>query len=236
MKQFSYEKNLSGKKTGLYFFVGGNMDTVFFICEILGIIAFSLSGAIVALKSEMDVLGVCTLGVISAIGGGIMRDLLLGITPPTSFLNPINFIVAIIISLCTFLFFARKHNLNTNKTYEIIFLVADSIGLGLFTVQGANLCFIVFGDKNIFLAILSGIITAVGGGAIRDIMAGKKPLIFVKHFYACASIIGAITYAFMYLMIGEPLASIVAIILIIILRVLAVRFHWQLPKVHYSQK
>ena len=78
--------------------------------------------------------------------------------------------------------------------------------------------------------MVSGLITAVGGGVVRDIMARKKPMIFVKHFYACASIIGVIAYAVCYITIGEPWSSIISILVTIILRVLAAHYRWELPK------
>ena len=211
------------------------MDTVFFIFEILGVISFALSGALVALRADMDILGVCTLGIITAIGGGITRDILLGVTPPASLINPLNAIIAIAVSVFIFLPFMQKLILQHTKAYDLIFLIGDSIGLGLFTVSGASACISVHGDSAIFLAIMSGIITAVGGGVFRDVLAKHRPMIFVKHFYACASIIGAITYVLGYLIIGELLASIISICLTILLRFLAAKYRWELPKSKYNE-
>ncbi len=211
------------------------MDTVFFVFEILGVISFALSGALVALKADMDILGVMTLGIITAIGGGITRDLLLGLTPPSSLINPLNAIIAIAVSIFIFLPFMQKLILQHSKAYDLIFLIGDSIGLGLFTVNGATVSLITHGENAIFLAIMAGIITAVGGGVFRDVLAKHRPMIFVKHFYACASIIGAITYVLGYLIVGELLASIISICLTILLRFLAAKYRWELPKSKYNE-
>ena len=165
------------------------MDSIFFIFEIIGVIAFSLSGALVAMKKGMDIFGACVLGMTTAIGGGIIRDLILGATPPASFVNPLPAILGLAVAALTYLpkiqkFFAR----NKHKVHTLSMMVADSVGLGVFTVVGVNACFNSLTEPNFFTAVFLGVITGVGGGVLRDVFSMNLPKIFVKHFYAFASI------------------------------------------------
>ena len=205
------------------------MDSVFFVFEIIGVVAFSLSGAMLALKCGMDIFGVCVLGLTTAVGGGIIRDILLGITPPTSLVNPVYALIAIAVSAFTFLPFMQKFLCHTHKAYNRLLLLADSIGLGIFTVIGVNACF-VKGYQQVFMCVILGVITGVGGGVMRDVMSKNMPYIFVKHFYACASIIGALSCALLFNICGRLISMLVGMTVIIILRFLAAKFHWELPK------
>ena len=193
-----------------------------FILEIVGTIAFSVSGAVVAIHKKMDVLGVAALGVITAVGGGILRDLLLGITPPNAFRDPIYALIAIAVALVVFLpFISRKINLD-----HILWVLVDAIGLGAFTMIG-----VTTGSSfdNVFLRVFLGVITGVGGGVIRDICSGDIPMIFIKHFYACPCIIGAVICAILsdY---NSDLATVSGFIVIVVLRLLAAKYRWHLPK------
>lgn len=202
--------------------------------EIIGTIAFSISGAILGVKKRMDILGVIILGLTTAVGGGILRDLLLGITPPNTFRNPIYLITATITAIIVFI--PKIHNSvgRTKKIYDLIFLWMDSIGLGIFTVIGIKVAFASPSETTMFLNVFVGVITGVGGGVMRDIMAGVPPYIFVKHFYACASIIGGIVTAAIWGYLGETLSMAVGTALIVILRLLAAKYRWSLPKANYD--
>ena len=211
------------------------MDSVFFIFEIIGVIAFSLSGALTAMKKEMDIFGACVLGMTTAIGGGIVRDLILGITPPAAFVNPLHAILGLCIPALTYLpkiqkLFARdKH-----RVQALSLMVADSVGLGVFTVVGVNTCFESLPDANFFTAVFLGVITGVGGGVLRDVFSMNLPKIFVKHFYACASIAGAIVAFLIVKYLNAPLiASISGAAVVIKLRFLASFLRWNLPKPKY---
>ena len=210
------------------------MNSVFFVFEVIGTIAFAISGALTGMKKGMDILGACVLGMTTAIGGGIIRDLVLGITPPSSFLNPTHALIGIAVSAFTYLPFMQKFfMINKHKTYDLIMLVADSVGLGAFTVLGVNTCFNVIEDPNLFTAVFLGVITGVGGGVLRDVMAQNIPKIFVKNFYASASILGAL-FCFVVRKCVDPLtATIVGTLLVVILRFLAAKFLWGLPKPKY---
>jgi uncharacterized membrane protein YeiH len=210
------------------------MDYIFFIFEIIGVIAFSLSGALTAMKKEMDIFGACVLGMTTAIGGGIIRDLILGVTPPVSFVNPLHATIGLGVAALTYLpkiqkFFAR----NKHRVQALSLMIADSVGLGVFTVVGVNACFENIPNPNAFTAIFLGVITGVGGGVLRDVFSMNLPKIFVKHFYACASIAGAIVAYFAHIYFGVLIASISGAIVVITLRFLASFLRWNLPKPKY---
>ena len=188
----------------------------------MGTIAFSVSGALVGIKKKMDVFGVTMLGLITAVGGGIFRDLIIGVNPPKAFQNPLYAFIAIAVAIITFLPAVRKLINLDQKLWVFI----DAIGLAVFTVIGVKA-----GQQfnNIFLEIFLGTVTGVGGGVVRDICAQEMPMIFVRHFYACASIAGALICAVLY-PINSGIAVILGITVIIILRMLAAKYKWHLPK------
>ncbi len=204
-------------------------DIVLFL-ELIGTVAFSVSGAITGLKKKMDILGVVILGLTTAVGGGVIRDLILGITPPNTFRNPIYAAFAIVTALIVFLPAVQRFVLKDNAFYNTLMLLMDSIGLGIFTVVGIQVAQSVSGEHGIFLLVFVGVVTGVGGGVLRDTMAGDHPYIFVKHFYACASLIGALACVFMWESCGEANAMLVGTAVVVILRLLAAHFRWSLPK------
>jgi uncharacterized membrane protein YeiH len=169
-------------------------DMIIFAFEIVGVVAFAISGALVGIKKKMDILGISILGLLVACGGGVIRDLVLGITPPMTFRNPIYATIAILTSIVVFIYMENAPKKRSRKMQDRIMLIMDAIGLGIFTVMGINTAYTQEQDYSWFLLIFVGVITGVGGGILRDIMAGDRPYVFVKHFYASASIIGAIVY------------------------------------------
>lgn len=206
------------------------MDSVFFVFEIIGVIAFAISGATVAIKSKMDILGVAVLGLTTSVGGGIIRDLLLGITPPSMLLTPLPALIAISVSLVTFLPFIQKCISKKHKLTHCVIMFADAVGLGFFTIMGTNTVFTIIDSPNLFICVTIGVITGVGGGVLRDVLSKNTPQIFVKNFYATASIIGALIYSILYPLINNILAMSISISLIVILRILAIKFRLELPK------
>lgn len=208
------------------------MNSVLFILEIVGTVAFAASGAMVAVNKKMDVFGVIILGLTTAIGGGIIRDIILGVTPPSAFLNPVYAIVAIVTSVLVFLPFTQKFAHKNVRAYDTVLLICDSVGLGAFTVVGVRAAYTAIENAPFILAVFTGVITAVGGGAIRDLFAKDTPFIFVKHFYACASLIGAVLCAVLRKFAGEAVAMAAGSAAVIILRLLAAKYRWELPKPH----
>lgn len=207
-----------------------NIDNIVFAFEIIGTIAFAVSGAVLGIQKKMDIFGVVILGLTTGVGGGIIRDLIIGVTPPTTFRDPVYLIISIVTSLIVFLPPVRKRIFQSNMFYDQLMLLMDSIGLGVFTIMGIEAGYNATTIHGIFLLTFLGVITGVGGGVMRDIMAGDRPYIFVKHFYASASLIGAIVCILMWNHFGHGISMTVGTAVVVILRLLAARYRWSLPK------
>ena len=146
-----------------------------FIMEMVGTIAFAASGAMVAVDRAMDIFGVIVLGVTTAVGGGAVRDVILGIVPPAMFQHPVYTVVATVTSCVVFMILYLKKELlqgHNRETYDKVMLVMDSIGLGIFTVVGVNTGIAHGYMDYTFLLVFLGTVTGVGGGLLRDVMAG----------------------------------------------------------------
>ncbi len=201
-----------------------------FIFEMIGTVAFAVAGSLVGILKKMDIFGIAVLGMTTAVGGGIIRDLVLGRTPPVAFVRPVYALTAIVTSLIVFLPAVRNFVEHHQKGYEGVMRLMDAIGLGAFTVIGAEAAYTCVGEPNMFLAIFTGAVTGVGGGALRDVLAGEVPYIFVKHFYACASIIGAVAYGILRICVPVELAMILGVTVVVVLRLLAAKYRWTLPR------
>lgn len=195
---------------------------MYLIFEIIGTIAFAVSGAMAAVNKKMDILGVVALGITTAIGGGIIRDIIMGITPPKSLTDPLYAGIAFAVSLLVFIPYIRKR-INVDN---ILFVFIDAIGLGTFTVLGFETASAL---NNVFLQIFLGVLTGVGGGVMRDIFSAVEPVIFVKRFYAAASLAGAIVCAAIF-RVNSGVAMLLGIVTVVVLRVLAAKFKWHLPR------
>jgi|GEM_PF-29919 len=192
------------------------------IIEICGTIAFAISGALVAMKKDMDFFGVMILSGVTAIGGGILRDLLVGNVPPTAIMKPFYSIIIIITVLCIFVFYDKFHFVG-----KIIFLF-DAAGLGAFTAMGAAVA-IQHEVSNLFMVILLGTITGVGGGIIRDVLANEIPVVLRKEIYAVASIVGSVLFYFIYYRMGLQTAMYVCTLTTFFIRVLTKKYDIHLP-------
>ena len=206
------------------------IETLTFVFELIGTVAFAISGAITGLKKKMDIFGVVILAVVTAVGGGAIRDIVLGNTPPMTFRNPVYALVAVATGILTFRPVVRKLAGKTPKAFDIFLLVTDSVGLGIFTVMGIRTAINLNHGENLFLLVFVGVVTGVGGGLLRDMMAGNTPYIFVKHIYASASLAGAVLCVLLWKPLGATAAMSVSAVVIIIIRFLAARFKWSLPK------
>lgn len=211
------------------------MDAVISILEIIGIVVFAITGALEAIKSKMDLLGVLILGVITAVGGGIIRDLVLGINPPASFSNPKFIYMATATSLGVFLlvFYNKKILGNaSNKIYNNIILITDALGLAVFTVLGMKVAYNLSFNYRGVIYVFVGLISGVGGGMIRDVLLQKIPYILNRNIYASASIIGAIFYYSLtkHSLMSEGLRMIISIVIIFTIRMVAAKKDLHLPK------
>lgn len=202
--------------------------------DLVGTIAFAISGAFVGIHKEMDVFGVNVLSVTTACGGGLMRDLVIGNIPPRMFQNPFFVIIAVAVANVVFLL-AYLHSRMPKKmapVYDKMLFWFDTLGLAAFTVDGVMVGVDAGFYDNAFLLCFLGFMTGVGGGALRDIMANQTPDIFRKHIYAVASIAGTILMVLVfYITFSQKAAMIGGFLLVLILRNLAAHFHWNLPKV-----
>lgn len=208
------------------------------ILEIVGTIAFAVSGAFVAIKAKLDLFGVLFIGCITAVGGGIVRDLLIGATPPAIFSRVYILFVALGASALVFLlaYIKRKKFDEIQKKVEYVNTFFDAVGLAAFTVMGTEVAFVHGIYENAFLSIALGMLTGVGGGIFRDVLTDTTPYIFKKHVYALASIGGAIVYYLIRYNVEKAwIPSLIAGGLIVIIRMLAAHFRWSLPKVHFEE-
>ena len=205
------------------------MDTFIFVVNILGTLAFAASGAMIGLNKNMDIFGVCILGLTTATGGGVIRDLILGVTPPMAFQDPTCAIVAIATSAVFFSRRLRRLLMHNPVHYNRLLFWMDTLGLGAFTVLGIELAFTRATPPTFFLLVFVGGLTGVGGGVLRDLLAQEVPYIFVKHVYASASLAGAVLCVGLW-RFGSVPAMLAGMAAVVLIRVLAAHFHWNLPK------
>lgn len=208
-------------------------EFIIFAMEMIGTVAFASSGALLAIRKEMDLFGVCVLGVTTSVGGGVIRDLILGITPPHMFRGPVYTMVALGVSILLFLLLYIRRDLMQGRfaaAYDWVMSVFDTVGLGIFTVVGINTAAKVCYKQN-FLLLFVGVVTGVGGGLLRDIMAQEKPYILTKHVYACASLAGALVCVYSRKGIGDLPSMMAGAAVVILVRFFAMRYRWNLPRV-----
>lgn len=205
-----------------------DFDSLIFILEMIGDVAFAVSGVFVAKNKKMDLFGAIILGCATSVGGGMIRDLILGETPPAMFRKPVYVLVAFISSLITFIIL---YNGRRAKKIERLHLLstADSIGLAAFVVVGARTAYQA-GFQSTFLACFVGVLTGIGGGILRDMMAGQMPLIMRRRIYGVAAVAGAIIYCLLSPLDGGLYFSAsVSIFVTILIRLLAIKHRWNLP-------
>lgn len=198
------------------------------VIDILGTFAFAVSGAFAAMEAKLDPFGVLIISFVTAIGGGTLRDVLVG-NLPVNWLNNDTTILVILISSITAMLFG-----SFLKQFHTSLFLFDALGLGLFTIVGTELGLKLHFSASICVAL--GTITACFGGVIRDVLLNKVPLIFEKEIYALACIIGASVYFLLQqTLLNADVAKIVSIFLIFIIRVIAVRYKLALPRISLKQ-
>lgn len=212
-----------------------NFDTVLLIIELIGTVAFAITGVITAIEKKFDIFGAIVLGTVTAVGGGIVRDIILGYLPPMAFRKSVYAITAVITSLAVFwiaYFFGRRIQKHFD-VYSQVINIFDSIGLSVFVIGGVNSAIACGFEENMFLTVFVATLTGVGGGVMRDIMAGRVPKILRKRVYALAAIIGSVLYYILihYQLCSTSLAIIIGAGSVLIIRILATIFRWNLPTV-----
>ncbi|MDO5110393.1 MAG: TRIC cation channel family protein [Erysipelotrichaceae bacterium] len=205
------------------------MENWYFILELIGTAAFAVSGAMTAVQMRMDLFGAAILGMTTACGGGIIRDMILGLTPPKAFRDPVYAMVAIAVSILVFQPFVRRFLHKRQDIYDMVLQNADTAGLAIFTMTGIETAMSYTAKPNLFLAVFVGVLTGTGGGVLRDLFANRTPVIFRKYFYASASLIGAVICVVLWGELGHLPAVMAGAAVILVLRILAAHYRWHLP-------
>lgn len=195
--------------------------------DYFGTVAFAVTGAFKAIEQKSDLVGVAILSTIAGLSGGIIRDVLFGRFPPAALSDPTYFVLTIFTG---FVVFFSYHKI---KKHWNVFLKCDAVGLGVFTIIGATMAFAIFGP-NLLLITFAGLITATGGGILRDVFVNDMPLVFVRELYATASFGGVLVFYSLVLLADPVIAAITGIITATGIRLLAMKYDWNLPKARIS--
>lgn len=212
------------------------MEVVLIVIEALGVLAFSIQGALAAINREADLFGVLFLSFITTFGGGATRDLLIGNIPPVVFSSGINLVVCFSVSLLVFLaaLIFKERFVENEELIDSLDNIVDCVGLGTFAVSGTIICLNTLGlDCSPFTAIFMGMTSCIGGSIMRDLIIGAHPpAVFRKRIYAVAAIAGSATFYILYVTIGIPeiVATVIGIATVFIIRILATFFRWKLPR------
>ncbi len=217
-----------------------NVTSLMSVFEIIGSIAFAISGSMLAIKKEMDLFGILILGIVTSVGGGAIRDIVIGNTPPAMFQNPKCTVISSITAMIVFIswkIYIRKRNLFSEKIarrtdimYHNLLFLSDTLGLAAFTILGMEATISFLHTDQFLLIAFVGLITGVGGGILRDLLAGEIPYVLQKHIYATACIFGIIGYYIRYHFMPESAAALIGFCLVLIVRYLAKHFEWNLPR------
>ena len=207
--------------------------TVIMVTEIIGTVAFALSGSIIAARYGLDLFGVVLVGCVTAVCGGMLRDVMLGRFPPAIFSNITLLTVAAATSLAVFIIFYFNSNKfeKLERRIENVNIFFDAVGLAAFSVTGMETAFAAGRGDNMLLTVSMGVITGIGGGIVRDILVDKIPYVLKKHIYALASIAGCVIYYAIRQAGSKTAALFVALPVIVIIRLLAAKYHWKLPRI-----
>ena len=214
------------------------MDIVLLIIEIIGFISFSMSGALISIDKETDLFGVIFLSIITCFGGGLIRDVIIGEMPVM--FNSLYFevllttLTAITVFVLAKIF--KRQYVEQEKTVIRINNYADALALGIFCVAGVQTCIEKCPDDGMFLAVTMGMITAVGGGMIRDLMLRDIPFVLRKRIYAVAALLGSVIYYVIVVFAmpnsdaGQLVGTIACVVFVCTLRLLATHFKLNMPK------
>ena len=201
-----------------------SVNQALFVLDRLGVVVFALSGATLGIQKRFDLFGVMVLGCVTAVGGGSIRDVLSGVTPPGFLRNETTLWIAIASSVLAFFLSSRLSQLpdrERRRWLERPMLIFDTLGLAVFAVSGA-LSALQLGYG--FLGVVFiGTLTGVGGGIIRDLLAGEVPSILYRDIYATAASLGALVVFVLHDRLPLPLVQLLGISSVVILRYIAIR-------------
>lgn len=199
--------------------------TLLHIIYLLAITAEAMSGAIMGMRRGMDLFGICMLGTVTALGGGTVRDVLLGHYPVSWIANPEYLGFTIGAAVVTALVARHMYHLRQ------VFLLVDGLGLVAFTVIGCGVAMEM--GVHLSIVVLAGVITGVFGGLLRDILCNQVPMVLQRELYATVALFTGVLYvSLLWLGVGNEIASLATLFAGFLFRVLAMTFHWQLPHFH----
>jgi uncharacterized membrane protein YeiH len=193
------------------------------VLDLFGTMAFAVTGAFKAIEHKSDIVGIIILATITGVTGGVVRDLVLGRIPPLAVSDPLYLVITTATAVAIFfLYKALKKHWN-------MFLKFDAIGLGVFTVIGASFAYELTG-LNFLAMAFAALVTAIGGGILRDVFVNEVPIVFVKELYASASFMGVVMlFALLAAGVDLNVAAIPTIAAVTALRLLAMKYSWNLP-------
>lgn len=204
------------------------------VLELIGTCAFAVSGAVLGITKRFDIFGVIFSAIITSLGGGTVRDVLMGNLPPAMFRNYIYLIFALVTALLTFITASILKNTFSENIVVIdrVNNIFDAIGLGVFTIVGMNVAINGGFKDNFFFVVFLGMTTGCGGGILRDVIVGDIPFVLRKRVYAVASIGGGVLYYLLFVVFeqGQIISMVAGILVIFLLRIFASVFKWDLPR------
>ena len=205
-----------------------SIEFFIYVLDLFGTMAFAVTGAFKAIEHKADIVGIIILATITGVAGGTIRDVILGRELPNSLIDPSYVIITVVSAIIIFFLHSKM------KKHWNVFLKFDAIGLGVFTVIGATFAYNMFG-LNFLVIVLSGMLTAIGGGILRDVFVSQTPIVFVKELYASASFLGAAGFYIVILLTNDVYAGTISGLLLATgLRMVAMKYNWNLPKVKSS--
>jgi uncharacterized membrane protein YeiH len=194
------------------------------VLDLFGTMAFAVTGAFKAIEHKSDIVGIIILATITGVTGGVVRDLVFGRIPPIAVSDPLYLVITTATAVAIFFLYKSL------KRHWNMFLKFDAIGLGVFTVIGASFAYELAG-LNFLAMAFAGLVTAIGGGILRDVFVNEVPIVFVKELYASASFVGVVMlFVLLAAGIDLNLAAVPTIAAVTTLRLLAMKYNWNLPR------
>jgi len=197
--------------------------------EIVGTIAFAAAGAFAGIQKRLDIFGVFVLALMTAVGGGIVRDVFIGMIPPTAFIYPMSTIISLITAIITCFCYKWLNRFND------IIVILDAIGLGAFTAAGANMAF-AYDYNRLLITVMMAVLSGVGGGMLRDVFVGDIPYVFRKEVYAVASIAGAVCFFYLKQIYPGSAPMYGCFLVTVVIRMVCMKYDIHLPVLGQNEK
>lgn len=197
--------------------------------ELIGTVAFAVSGALVAIEKKLDYYGIVLLAIVTAVGGGIIRDIIINLPLPVALSDPTYIVICIVTAAVVIMFYKW-----VKKIHSLV-VIFDAVGLAAFTAIGAEAAL----NNDVytpFVVITLALLTGTGGGVIRDMFAREIPFVFKKEVYATASLAGAVAFLISYPYLGEDPAMYICFGATLVIRLVCVKFDWNLAKVKTDER